>query len=222
LAQSKASKQDTGVARPQRPNLRDAQKAYTRARILETARNLFYEVGYYNTTVDQIVSAVGASRPTFYLHFADKEAILTSLVEEYRTRAVAQMERLKGPHPSLAEIRAWMDELVVFYEQERIPVTIFSHISTSQPKIPSFMTTTLDAVTGALGRNLAAFSAGGRAPEIEIERRVAADLLVVEITWAGFSARARDEAAYGEAALEIVSNKLHAFVQNPRFARPGE
>jgi AcrR family transcriptional regulator len=101
-----------------KPTLRDAQKADTRRRLLEAARNVFYREGYYGATVDQIVAEAGASRPTFYLHFKDKEEVLGVLVAEYAARAVPCMERLPGPRPTLDGLEEWLGEVGRFIEKE--------------------------------------------------------------------------------------------------------
>src|SRR5262249_33096427 len=54
------------------PNMRDQQRIFTRARLVEAAVKRFGEVGYPSTTIEEIVAEAGASRATFYLHFNSK------------------------------------------------------------------------------------------------------------------------------------------------------
>jgi AcrR family transcriptional regulator len=49
--------------------------------ILSTARDLFYEVGFHGTTVRDIAGRVGVTVPALYYHHANKEAILTALLD---------------------------------------------------------------------------------------------------------------------------------------------
>jgi len=51
-------------------------KADTRTRILETARRLLEERGYYGVGVDEIAKAAGVSRQAVYLHFSSKGKLL--------------------------------------------------------------------------------------------------------------------------------------------------
>ncbi|MFI1395529.1 TetR/AcrR family transcriptional regulator [Streptomyces sp. NPDC020681] len=53
---------------------RSRQAAY--AEIVETAMRLFMEQGFENTTIDQIASAVGISRRSFFRYFGTKEDIV--------------------------------------------------------------------------------------------------------------------------------------------------
>ena len=51
----------------------------TKGRIVSAAWKLFYEQGYDNTTVEEIVDASGTSRGSFYHYFDGKAALLSSL-----------------------------------------------------------------------------------------------------------------------------------------------
>ncbi len=51
----------------------------TRSKIVSAAWELFYENGYDNTTVDEIVERSGTSKGSFYHYFAGKDALLGSL-----------------------------------------------------------------------------------------------------------------------------------------------
>ncbi len=51
----------------------------TKGRIVSAAWRLFYEQGYDDTTVEEILSAAGASRGSFYHYFDGKDALLSSL-----------------------------------------------------------------------------------------------------------------------------------------------
>ncbi|MEV4126244.1 TetR/AcrR family transcriptional regulator [Nocardia sp. NPDC049707] len=63
-------------------SLRDEQKLQTRARLMDCAKALFIERGYAAVRVDDIATAVGCSRATFYLHFSGKLEILRAIAEQ--------------------------------------------------------------------------------------------------------------------------------------------
>ena len=54
-------------------------KNNTKGKIITAAWNLFYEVGYDNTTVDEIIKVSGTSKGSFYHYFEGKDALLSSL-----------------------------------------------------------------------------------------------------------------------------------------------
>ena len=51
----------------------------TRGRIINAAWSLFYEQGYEDTTIDEIVEASDTSKGSFYHYFEGKDALLGSL-----------------------------------------------------------------------------------------------------------------------------------------------
>lgn len=57
------------------------KKRKTKKKIVSAAWRLFYEQGYDDTTVDEIIRASGTSKGTFYHYFKGKDALLTSLSE---------------------------------------------------------------------------------------------------------------------------------------------
>ena len=57
------------------------KKRKTKKNIVIAAWRLFYEQGYDDTTVDEIIRASGTSKGTFYHYFKGKDALLTSLSE---------------------------------------------------------------------------------------------------------------------------------------------
>lgn len=63
-------------------NLREKQKAQTRRQLLQESLRLFEEQGYAATTVDDIATAVGTTRVTFYAHFANKAEVIRALFDD--------------------------------------------------------------------------------------------------------------------------------------------
>ena len=51
----------------------------TKGKIISAAWKLFYEQGYDNTTVEDILDAAGTSKGTFYHYFEGKDALLGTL-----------------------------------------------------------------------------------------------------------------------------------------------
>ncbi|MFI6520433.1 TetR/AcrR family transcriptional regulator [Spirillospora sp. NPDC050679] len=63
-------------------SLREAQKEMTRRMLLDAGLELFAGKGYLATTVEDIASAVGTTRVTFYSHFPSKAELVKALVAE--------------------------------------------------------------------------------------------------------------------------------------------
>ena len=55
--------------------------AQTAEKILATAHGLFMERGYVGVSVNDVVNAVGITKPTLYYHFSDKEALYAAVAD---------------------------------------------------------------------------------------------------------------------------------------------
>lgn len=91
----------------------------TKGKIITAAWDLFYEQGYENTTIDEIIHHSGTSKGSFYHYFEGKDALLGSLAyifdEEY--------EKLQ---PNLNEIGNTFDKLL--YLNSKLFSMIEDHI----------------------------------------------------------------------------------------------
>ncbi len=68
------------------------KRSNTKSRIVEAAWELFYEVGYDGTTVEDIVARSATSKGSFYHYFESKDALLGSLAYLFD----AKYEELEG------------------------------------------------------------------------------------------------------------------------------
>ena len=60
--------------------------------IIDAAEELFYSVGYDETSVSDIVKAVNVAQGTFYNYFASKEAVLEALVQRHVSKIYAKLD----------------------------------------------------------------------------------------------------------------------------------
>jgi AcrR family transcriptional regulator len=66
----------------------------TRTRILEAARAMFEELGYYDAALGAVAKKAGVSRQAIYLHFPSKADLLTALhLHIFATDVVPALER---------------------------------------------------------------------------------------------------------------------------------
>lgn len=71
-----------------------------RNEILDVAQQLFYQKGYEQTAIQDILGAVGIAKGTFYHYFDSKEALLAALVERM-TEQVLQLVQPIVADPTL-------------------------------------------------------------------------------------------------------------------------
>lgn len=62
--------------------------------ILDTAQKLFFELGYEQTSVSNIIDAVGVAKGTFYYYFKSKEELLDHLAERFADEMAAKMSEI--------------------------------------------------------------------------------------------------------------------------------
>jgi AcrR family transcriptional regulator len=196
--------------------LRLAQKNLTRRRIRDAARELFFQVGYSGTTVEQIAARSGASRATFYLHFKDKAEVLKDIAEDYTPRAVEVMRRFPGPRPDLAGIRAWIGEFAELMKAEQASVLVFRQMGTTAAPAPEQVTGIADHIIAALGESSPAFRAALEPGPVQVEARARADLLLIEaVIVCGRAAAEMDP--YAAAALDVLAGHFADFLDAPCF-----
>jgi AcrR family transcriptional regulator len=91
--------------------IREQKTEATRARIAETALDLFLRQGYTETTIDQIAVAAAVGRRTVFRHFATKEAILFDHLVVRRERTVELLQQRPVDEPVLESLHTVLREL---------------------------------------------------------------------------------------------------------------
>jgi AcrR family transcriptional regulator len=82
------------------------QGASRRGEILDAAKRLFIEDGFGNATMRRIAAEVGVSPTALYLHFADKEAILQAIADDYFSELLVHLQTTQTIEvPPLARLR---------------------------------------------------------------------------------------------------------------------
>ena len=76
----------------------------TRGRIVAAAWQLFYEQGYENTTVDEIVESSETSKGSFYHYFGGKDALLGTLSDLFDEKYEALQETMDPALPALEQL----------------------------------------------------------------------------------------------------------------------
>jgi AcrR family transcriptional regulator len=111
---------------PTTRTLRDEQKAFTRKRLVDAAVEVFRRTSYNQATIEDITTAAGASRATFYLHFKSKAEIVKVLLdEELLPDSNALYERLYAlREPTRADVRAFVRELIEYWDRHEPAIDI--------------------------------------------------------------------------------------------------
>jgi AcrR family transcriptional regulator len=94
--------------------LRERNKARARAEIADAALQLFFDRGFAGVTVDEIVSAAGVSRRTFFRYFETKEDALLADYPELSARLTDALEATE-PNNAMDGIRAGLHGMADWY-----------------------------------------------------------------------------------------------------------
>jgi AcrR family transcriptional regulator len=91
------------------------QGASRRGEILDAAKRLFIEEGFAQATMRRIASEVGVSPTALYLHFADKDAILKAIAEDFFSELLVLLRHSqRSDLPPLVRLRAGLRAYIEF------------------------------------------------------------------------------------------------------------
>ena len=103
----------------------------TKSKIVDAAWKLFYEQGYEDTTVEEIIALSGTSKGSFYHYFGSKDDLLGSLAylfdEKYEELATA----LDPAAPACETLLYFNRELFTMIEN-RIDISLLSRLLSTQ------------------------------------------------------------------------------------------
>lgn len=163
------------------PHLRSAQRAMTRRLLMGAALRLFGEKGYAATTVDDIATAAGTTRVTFYAYFPSRSELMKALIEE---KLNEELQRIRSAEngsaaPGLVEavrdggreaIGAWMRQTAAHWPAIRPIIRIGRDAAAVDPELSHFVDRWMEEATGDVEEGLrrqagsSRISAGSAAP----------------------------------------------------------
>ena len=107
----------------------------TKSRIVSAAWQLFYEQGFDNTTVDEIVELSGTSKGSFYHYFGSKDALPASLSYLFDEKYEELAESMDPEMPALDKLIYMNQELFLMIENT-VSVDILSRLFSAQLTSP--------------------------------------------------------------------------------------
>lgn len=106
----------------------------TKSRIVTSAWTLFYQYGYENTTIDDIVEASQTSKGSFYHYFESKDALLRSLSFLFDDKYNELQETMSPGLDPIEKLITLNRELFLMIENT-VSVTILARLFASQLSI---------------------------------------------------------------------------------------
>jgi len=103
----------------------------TKARIVNAAWKLFYEQGYEDTTVEEIIYESETSKGSFYHYFDGKDALLSSLSVLFDEQYEEIMQRPNLPEDSLALLR-YLNRALFETIENTVSIDLLARLFSSQ------------------------------------------------------------------------------------------
>ena len=122
--------------------------------------------------MEEIAAGVGIRRSTLYLHFREKDEILSAIAEDYTAKLRQVIARLPAPEPSREEIAVWVGEMAEFVSGEPAATELLVSLS-HLPKAPAAALAfggNLQQLMAGASRRLPARARAGPDPGLCLER----------------------------------------------------
>lgn len=103
----------------------------TRGRIINAAWALFYEQGYEDTTIEEIVEAAGASKGSFYHYFEGKDALLGTLSYLFDEK-YAQLQKTLDPEMDAFDKLMYLNRELFRMIEDRVSLELLARLISSQ------------------------------------------------------------------------------------------
>lgn len=111
--------------------MRKSQTKNTKGKIIAAAWKLFYEQGYEDTTVDEIIAAAQTSKGSFYHYFKGKDALLSTLAYLFDEKYEELMAVMEPGLDSYGKLLYLNNELFAMIENS-IAIDLLARLLSSQ------------------------------------------------------------------------------------------
>ena len=103
--------------------------------IITSARDLFIEKGYIDTSINDIIQAAEISKGTFYNHFTSKSECLIAILDEGRKEAsLRRHELIYGKDPTDLHVLTQQIAVLIHVNREQNLISIFESVFHSHDK----------------------------------------------------------------------------------------
>ncbi|MBR2490137.1 MAG: TetR/AcrR family transcriptional regulator [Ruminiclostridium sp.] len=103
----------------------------TRGKIVSAAWQLFYEQGYEETTVEEIIESSQTSKGSFYHYFDGKDALLSTLSDLFDEKYEALQEAMDPAMPAMEQLLYLNNQLFKMIENQ-VSVELLARLLSTQ------------------------------------------------------------------------------------------
>ena len=103
----------------------------TRGRIINAAWALFYEQGYEDTTIEEIIEQSGTSKGSFYHYFEGKDALLGTLSDLFDEK-YAQLREILPPEMNAFDKLMYLNRELFRMIEDRVSLDLLAQLISTQ------------------------------------------------------------------------------------------
>ena len=187
------------------------RKAGSHGRLLAAAADLFCARGYFAVSVEEIASAAGVSRMTFYRHFSGKAAIASALFTQNSRAAMSRLLAIgQSPVVDRAAVTGWLSDLFALDRAHRQLLRVFIQASVEPDFTDDAHGLIADLIAG-LGATIPAFAIDRDAPDGR-RRWIEAWLILYEILDQSNHAALDSGVATDPVVIDVLADRFLRFV----------
>ena len=194
------------------------RKADSRERLLAAAVEQFGRSGYSPVSVEDIASAAGVSRMTFYRHFRGKADLASALFDRNVAEAGPELLHVREiDWRNRGAVLNWLERLFAVDHANRMLLRVFVEAAAVETEFTRQAHAQIDAWIATLGEAIPAFALDPAAPG-DRRRWLEAWLLVYEILDQSNHAALDSGVAGDPVVLDIMTDRFIDFVSTGRPA----
>jgi AcrR family transcriptional regulator len=127
-----------------------------REQVLATARRLFAERGYDETSLDDVAAAAGVTKPVVYRHFTGKRDLYLAVLEDHLDDLIRRLWRALGSEPDPKErLRRGLDAYFAFVEERPDGFrTLLEAAARADPEMRARLARSSDALAEGVARTV--------------------------------------------------------------------
>jgi len=175
---------------------------------------LFWEQGYYKTSIDDLVKASGLNRAAIYNQFGNKDAFFKAMLAHYEKEVTSQLTAPLQQKPNgIKAIHIFFEQLVSLSEEGRLKngcfyvnsaVDLPMHTPEIVEKVNAFIT----FLTDLFRDNLAAAQSEGKISQ-DVDVEAGCHFLVANVFGLLTMARATNDSKAIKAQVQMIKQLFH-------------
>lgn len=195
--------------------LQEQQRQETRTRLLDAAREVFSELGYVDTRIEDVLKRAGVSRASFYAHFENKLALVREISDEFSQiwgqiyDELAHMENFSDTN-----LENWVARHVDVYRANEATTILLTQTVALEKSLYWQFCAQQEALIERLGKTIPAFKLACEDTDRGKQARIHAMLLLFQLDQASYFLAVRNTATDAQLGARVMAAQIRQFLNN--------